>query len=256
MSLSADNALCRRIAYTRGHNFSIGMRTLPRARRAAVIAVYAFCRMADDFADEAGNPEESLTLWERELDRVYAGDPQTPVGRALAEAARRYPIPAESFRRLISGGRRDQVQHRYRTRQELMVYISEVAWTISELTLPIFGYTDPHAPELGRELATALQMTNIVRDVGEDARRGRIYLPIETLIRFGASEKDVLDRRPTEGLLRAIEYEAGVAREHFQRSVPLAGMVEPGARRAVKLFGTVYRRVLAGVLRDPCRSLR
>jgi phytoene synthase len=255
LTLAQDYRRCREIAFARGRNFSVGMRTLPRGKREATYAVYAFCRVADDFADESATPAEALDAWEEELGRVYGGRPRTAVGRALADAARRFPIPAEPFRRLIEGGRRDQRQGRYASRADLEVYISEVAWTISDLTLPIFGFSDPAAVERGRDLATALQLTNIVRDVGEDARRNRIYLPRETLIRFGASEEDVLKRRPTEGLLRAIEFEAARARENFARSRGLLPLLSRDSRRAVFLFAWVYGRVLSRVERDPATAL-
>lgn len=255
MSLAGDYRQCREIAFSRGKNFSVGMRALPRGKRGAAYAVYAFCRIADDYADESSTPEAALAAWEEELDRVYAGRPRSAVGRALADAAKRYPIPREPFRRLIEGGRRDQRQNRYATRADLDVYISEVAWTISDLTLPIFGYADPSALERGRDLATALQMTNILRDLGEDARRNRIYLPRETLIRFGASEEDVLKRRPAEGLLRAIEFEAAGARADFARSRALLPLLSRDSRRAVFLFGWVYGRVLSRVERDPATAL-
>jgi len=255
VTLAADYDRCRRIAARRGRNFSIGMRTLPRRKRDATFAVYAFCRIADDFADESDSPQEAIAAWERELDSVYGGTPRTAVGRALADAVGRYPIPRGPFQSLLEGGRRDQRQTRYATRADLMEYVAEVAWTISDLTLPIFGFSDPRAPALGRELATALQMTNIVRDVGEDAGRGRIYLPLETLVRFGATEADVLARQPTEAVLQSIEHEAAGARTAFARAASLPALLESDSRRAVRLFAFVYGRVLSRVERRPRFSL-
>lgn len=265
MSLAEDYGACRAIARSRGANFSIGLKLLPPGKRNAADAVYAFCRYADDIADEdavalaedrPASVLERLAVWEEELDRVYFGKPETPIGCALADAVRRYPIPAEPFRLLIQGGRVDQEKTRYRDERDFLSYCRLVAWTISDLTLPIFGFHDDRAREWGRELSTALQRTNVLRDVGEDAARGRIYLPADTCERHGVTEQELLERRPTTAFLELMREEIGKARAEFCRAERLIPAIAPDARVCVALLGGVYRAVLKKIERDPAVALR
>ena len=260
MSVAEDYAVCRRIARSRGANFSIGLRTLPPAKRKAAEAVYAFCRFADDIADEdavaraEGTPasvRDRLDAWEEELDRSYFGEPSTPIGRALAESARRYAIPAGPFRLLIEGGRRDQSKTLYETEEEFLDYCRLVAWTISDVTLPIFGYRDDRARDWGRELSTALQRTNVLRDVGEDASRGRVYLPRQSRERHGVSVNDLEQGRTSAGFLALIREEIAAARRGFRLAEPILSVIAADARLCVGLLGGVYLAVLDRIARRP-----
>lgn len=264
MTLAQDYAACQAIARSRGANFSIGLRLLPPGKRDAANAVYAFCRYADDIADEdavallEGRPAtvlERLAAWEEELDRVYFGEPETPIGRALADAARRYPIPADPFRLLIEGGRRDQEKTRYADEADFLSYCRLVAGTIADLTLPIFGFRDGRAREWGRELSTALQRTNVLRDVGEDASRGRIYLPADARERLGVTEEELLEKRPTPAFLALMREEIAKAREAFRRAERLVPTIAADARICVALLGGVYRAILKKIEKEPAVAL-
>ncbi len=264
MSLAEDYAACRQIARLRGANFSVGLRLLPPAKRSAADAVYAFCRFADDIADEdavarmEGGPAsvlDRLEAWEKELDRVYFGTPSTPIGRALADSVRRYPIPAEPFRLLIEGGRRDQSKTRYESEEEFLDYCRLVAWTIADLTLPIFGFREDRARRWGRELSTALQRTNVLRDVGEDAERGRIYLPRDAREQHGVREEDLRRRRATPGFLALMSEEIERTRGSFRRAEPILSAVDADARLCVGLLGGVYLAVLDRIARRPAVAL-
>jgi phytoene synthase len=257
MGLAEDYRACRRLARRRGANFSVGLRLLPTRKRGAADAVYAFCRYADDLADEeppgtaAGSALDRLDAWEEELDRAYSGRAKSAIGRALSDAVRRFPIPIGPFRLLIEGGRRDQGGSRVATEREFLDYCRLVAWTISDLTLPIFGFVDDRAREWGRALSTALQRTNVLRDVGEDARRGRVYLPGEALARHGVSEDDLAAGRFSEGLHALLAEGIRLAREDFARAEPLLRCVTADARICVALLGGVYRRVLERIAGFP-----
>lgn len=248
----------RALTHRAGANFSVGFRFLPRERRQAVYAAYAWCRLADDAVDEgdpAGAPER-LDAWERELDAVYEGVPASAAGVALAEALPRFPIPKEAFEGLLAGCRQDLAKTRYATFDELLGYCDLVASTISTISLAIFGgLGDPRAEARGRELATALQLTNIVRDVGEDVARGRIYLPLEDLGRFGVSEEDLLARQASPGFGALACFEARRALAFFRAAEPVKDLVDRECRFAVTMMGGIYAEVAREVLARPLDTL-
>src|SRR5882724_9281218 len=163
-------AFCRSIAHRYGSNFSVGFRFLPTIKRKAVYAAYAWCRWADDIADEPSDSAASvldrLASWQRELDATYAGNPSHPITLALSDALQHFAIPKSAFIALIDGCRQDMVKTRYATFEELLHYCDLVATSISDISLAIFGYRNERALEYGRNLATALQLTNVTRDVG------------------------------------------------------------------------------------------
>lgn len=257
----SDQAVVRRIAHTRGSNFSLGFRLLPAAKRAAVYAAYAACRIPDDIVDEAGADErpgaveERLDAWVAELEATYAGRPGTDATRALAAALEQFAIPKAALLGLVEGCRMDLLRQRYQTFAELERYCELVAVTISDISLSIFGVLDPAASRHGRNLAMALQLTNICRDVGEDVGRGRIYLPLDEMAAHGVAEKDVVNGRVDTPAYRALmASQCGRARSYFVAANPLPPCVEPDSRTAVRVMGGVYRRVLDRVAADPVRA--
>lgn len=257
----SEQAAVRHIAHTRGANFSLGFRLLPRAKRHAVYAAYAACRIPDDIVDEAGaaadpgEVERRLDAWTAELEATYAGQPSTPSTRALAKVLERVAIPKNALLGLVEGCRMDLRVKRYPTFGELERYCELVAVTISEISLAIFGALRAEAARHGRSLALALQLTNICRDVGEDAGRGRIYLPLAELQTFGVSESDVLAGRVHTTAYQALmAFECERARSYFVAANPLPGCIARDARAAVRVMGGVYRRVLDRVAADPVRA--
>ena len=237
---------CHNLTRRAGPNFSVGFRFLPRDKRRATEAAYAFCRYLDDQVDlpGAGNPEERLKEWEAELERTYAGRPTHPAGIALADALARYPIPKEAFEGLIAGCRMDLAKTRYETFSELVVYCDLVATTIRDITLAIFGARGEEAVRLGRSFSTALQLTNILRDVGEDLDRGRIYLPSEERERFGVTEESLSARRLTPEFAALMKFSADRARGYFREGMKILPLVDADARLATRLMGEVYLRLL------------
>jgi 15-cis-phytoene synthase len=251
-SLEEAYAYCRALTHRHGANFSVGFRFLPRRKREAVYAAYAFCRLADDIADDPGlDIRARLDRWEQELERCYAGEPRHLVTVALADALRDFDIPKRAFEDLIEGCRQDLVKSRYENFVELHEYCRLVAASISDISLAIFGYERESAIDHGRDLSTALQLTNVTRDVGDDLERDRIYLPREDLERFGVSEQDLAEGRRSEAMRELIRFQIARARDYFHRAEPLLGELSRDARFPVTLMGGIYATVLDEVAKDP-----
>jgi len=268
-------ALCRKIAHKHGANFSVGFRFLPRVKRRAVYAAYAFCRVADDIADEEAGWEEAaglngkalvsgatarrlqgLDAWQRELDAAYQGHPTHPITVALADALQHFAIPKSAFVALLDGCRQDMVKTRYETFAELLQYCDYVASSISDISLSIFGYRSEKALEYGRKLSTALQLTNVTRDIGDDVTRDRIYVPAEELRAAGVSERELLERVENDRVRRLIELQIARAERYFREAEPLLRELAFDARFPTLLMGGVYATVLAKLRKDPLIAIR
>lgn len=257
MNVDRAYAECRRIAHKHGANFSVGFRFLPRVKRRAVYAAYAWCRWADDIADEPGGDVTArLDAWQAELDACYAGTPSHPITIALSDALRHFAIPKSAFIALVDGCRQDMVKPRYGTFDELLQYCELVASSIADISLSIFGYRSDAALAYGRHLATALQLTNVTRDIGDDLARDRIYLPREDLDRFGISEADLFARRSDAAMRELIAFQIERAESYFRAAEPLLGELSFDARFPTILMGGVYATVLAKLRRDPLVVLR
>jgi phytoene synthase len=229
-----------------------------------VYAAYAFCRRADDIADEGeqraggGGREvlQRLDEWQREVDRCYAGSPSHPVTIALSDALRFFSIPKSAFEALIEGCRQDMIKTRYETFDQLLQYCALVASSISDISLAIFGYRTASAVDHGRSLATALQLTNVTRDIGDDLTRDRIYVPQEELQRFGVSQNDLFDRRESDSMRRLIEFQIDRAETYFRAAEPLLQELSFDARFPTLLMGGIYATVLHRLRRNPLIVLR
>ena len=261
MKIDAAYAECRAIAHKHGANFSVGFRFLPKRKRHAVYAAYAYCRVADDIADEEDAVSASLRMtrldaWQRELEAAYSGSPTHPITVALADALQHFDIPKSAFLALIEGCRQDMVKTRYETFGELLQYCELVASSISDISLAIFGYRSDSAIEHGRSLATALQLTNVTRDIGDDLGRDRIYLPAEELRRFGVSEEELFARADNDRMRRLIEFQIARAEGYFRDAEPLLHELDFDARFPTLLMGGVYATVLAKLREDPPLAIR
>ncbi|HVN88033.1 MAG TPA: presqualene diphosphate synthase HpnD [Candidatus Binatia bacterium] len=226
MNPHGDSALrqaydyCQQITRRSSSNFYYAFRLLPPDRRDALYAVYAFCRFVDDIADEDGrrDPATLLARWRDEVARVYDGSTQHPIGRALADAARRLPLERQHFLGLIRGVEMDLTRRRYATFEELYEYCYLVASTVGLLCIEIFGYHHASARDYAVDLGVAFQLTNILRDVMEDAQRGRIYLPLNDLHSFDCSESDLLSGHYTPHVGALMAFECGRARAYYLRA--------------------------------------
>ncbi len=257
MRTSAAYAYCRRLTRKYGPHFSVGFHFLPPVKREAIYAVYAFCRYTDDIVDEIQKqPLDSLLkTWEEELTRCYQQKPRHPITIALADAILRYPIPKEGFLGLIEGCRMDLHYNRYPTFKALLVYCNRVATTIRDLSLPIFGCGSSQGLLHGESLALGLQLTNIVRDVGEDLTRGRIYLPLDEIRESGSCETDLKNRVKNEAFLRLMTFQLTRIREYFNRALPLVQMVDKDSQLAVALMRNVYVALIDRIAAHPFEVL-
>ena len=221
-----------RLTRQSGTNFYYAFRLLPAEKRRAIYALYAFCRLVDDCVDEdGGGGEEGLRRWLAELHRAYAGRPETELGRELAEAVARFPIPRSAFEDVVAGCRMDLTTRRYATFADLRVYCERVASAVGLASIEIFGYSEPRTREYAVELGLALQLTNILRDVAADAARDRVYLPLEDLARFGVPAEELLAAVSDPGALRGTGLDRLLAFEADRARHALAVDAEVGEGR-------------------------
>lgn len=209
--------------------------------------MYAFCRTADDIADRVGPARERLDAidaWERKLVASYAGDACDPIFAAFADAARRFAIPIEPALDLLRGARLDVTVRRYATYDDLREYCYLVASTVGLLVMPVLGTLSADAARYGIALGRAMQMTNILRDVGEDARMGRIYLPAEDLRRFGCTEAAIASGTLDERFVALMRFEVERVRAMYREAEPGIALLARESRYTVRLALALYRAIL------------
>jgi 15-cis-phytoene synthase len=250
---------CQQKAAQSGSSFYYSFLFLPPERRRAITALYAFCREVDDAVDEpadAGVARAKLAWWRDEIARLYRGEAQHPVARALAPAARDFGVTQAALAEIMDGMEMDLTQSRYLDYAALRLYCHRVAGVVGTLAAGIFGYRDPRTLEYAERLGLAFQLTNIIRDVGEDARKSRIYLPMDEMQRFGVTAADVLNARQTEGFARLMEFEAGRARSCYAEALALLPREDRRAQRPGLVMAAIYRALLDEIARDGYRVLR
>ena len=251
---------CRELAKLEARNFYYGFILLPAAKRRAVYAAYAFARACDDIVDDDLGPEEKagrLAEYRRQLEQCLDGRPAGPVFLALADTISRYHIPPDYLRQLIDGVEMDLTVRRYRTFDELRRYCYGVASTVGLVCIEIFGYRDgQQARRHAEDLGIALQLTNILRDIREDARRDRIYIPAEELGRFGYSEADVLEGTCNDSFLELVRFEAQRARHYFASGRKLLPLLPRRSRACAAVLQGIYSQVLARIEAHPSDVLR
>lgn len=241
-----NNPVARVVRRARS-NFFWAFVFLDRPRREAIFAAYAFARHTDDLVDEAPSPkiaDENLLQWRRELQACYEGRATHPITIALAQTLSRFPIPKVYFDRLIEGVEMDLSHHRYPTFESLYAYCYRVASVVGLICIEIFGYKSPLTRDYAERLGIALQLTNIMRDVGEDAERGRIYLPQNELKRFGCSENDVLGRKQTEAFSNLMRFQAQRARRYYRGARMALPSTDRSSMFAAETMGRIYFRLL------------
>ncbi len=223
---------------------------LPAERRRALYSVYAFCRFIDDIADDetTGDAASLLARWREELDRVYGGAPTRAISRALADSAARFNIPRRWFEEVIAGVEMDLERKRYSTFDELRLYCYRVASAVGLICIEIFGYRNQQTRLYAENLGIAFQLTNILRDVSEDAARGRIYLPLEDLARFAVSEREILAATHSDRFERLMRFEAERAQSYYEqaeRALPAEDRPTLLAAEAMRLiYGAILRQIV------------
>lgn len=249
---------CRDKASASGSTFYYAFRFLPPARRSAITALYAYCREIDDAVDETSDRAiagAKLDWWQGEIERLFAGTPQHPVTRALAPHVGPFGLSRERLLLVLEGMRADLTQARFPDFAALARYCYLVAGAVGEMAASIFGATDAATFEYARQLGQALQLVNILRDVGEDARRGRIYLPLDDMVRHGVGVSDVLAGRYVEGFEPLMRFEAQRARTAFARALASLPAADYRAQRPGIIMGAIYSSLLEELARDGFRVL-
>jgi len=233
-------------------SFYYSFLVLPREKRDAIVAVWDFCRAVDDAVDEStdGGAERALEQWREEVGRLYApGDPATPQGRRLRLFVRRFKLPRAPFDDLIDGVAMDLVHQRYQTFESLRQYCLRVASAVGLICVEIFGYRDLHARDYAIDLGIALQLTNIIRDVATDLERGRVYIPLEDLTRFGCTEDDLRRGVMTDGLRELLAFQCARAREFYSRAERALPRADARRLIAARIMAAIYSELLRSIER-------
>jgi 15-cis-phytoene synthase len=241
-----------------GSSFYYAFLFLPRPRRAAITAFYAFCREVDDVVDEVSDPNVArtkLAWWRTEVAKSFRGQPEHPVMRALMPCAAEFGIEERQLQAVIEGCDMDLQQTRYLDFAALEKYCHYVAGIVGEVAARIFGQTRPETTQYAHKLGLAFQLTNIIRDVGEDAMRGRIYLPIDELQRFDVKASELLDRRYSDRFAALMKFQAGRARRCYDEALALLPDADRRAQKPGLMMASIYRALLAEIERDGFKVL-
>ncbi|MER2552411.1 MAG: presqualene diphosphate synthase HpnD [Thauera sp.] len=247
------HAYCQDKAAKSGSSFYYSFMFLPAERRQAITALYAFCREVDDVVDECHDlslAQTKLEWWRQEVGRIYGGAPTHPVGLALKDVLKGFRLPQEQLLEIIDGMAMDLSQTRYLDFKGLQLYCYRVASVVGLLAAEIFGYQDRQTLKYAHDLGLAFQLTNIIRDVGEDARRGRIYLPIEDLQRFDVPAKDLLEARYSDAFRELMAFQAERAEKFYDQAFAQLPAIDRKAQRPGLVMAAIYRTLLREIARD------
>ena len=249
---------CQKKAADSGSSFYYSFLFLPDNRRRAITALYAFCREVDDVVDECPDPQlaaTKLAWWRQAVAKLYAGAPDHPVTQALLPAVGEFSLPQEQLLEIIDGMEMDLQQTRYLDFKALSLYCYRVASVVGLLAAEIFGSQDRQTQKYAHDLGMAFQLTNIIRDVGEDARRGRVYLPIDELQRFDVPVADILNARQTDNFRRLMEFQIERAEEYYAQAMAALPAIDRKAQRPGLVMAAIYRTLLDEIKRDGCQVL-
>jgi phytoene synthase len=249
---------CQQKAASSGSSFYYSFMFLPPERRRAITALYAFCREVDDVVDECQDTQiaaTKLAWWRQELDRLYAGKPEHPVTQALQTVLPEFSLPQEQLLEIIDGMEMDLQQTRYLDFKALSLYCYRVASVVGLLAAEIFGYKDRGTQKYAHDLGMAFQLTNIIRDVGEDARRGRVYLPIDELKRFGVPVADILNSHYSDNFRKLMEFQIERAEHYYAQAMSELPDIDRKTQRPGLVMAAIYRTLLDEIKRDGCQVL-
>jgi phytoene synthase len=249
---------CQQKAAQSGSSFYYSFLFLPLNRRRAITALYAFCREVDDVVDECQDPQiaaTKLAWWRQELAKLYAGEPEHPVTRALLPVLAEFNLPQEQLLEIIDGMAMDLQQTRYLDFKALSLYCYRVAGVVGLLAAEIFGYQERKTQKYAHDLGMAFQLTNIIRDIGEDARRGRVYLPVDELKRFDVSVADILNARHSDNFRCLMEFQIERAEHYYEQAMSELPAADRKAQRPGLVMAGIYRTLLDEIKRDGCQVL-
>ena len=236
-----------------GSSFYYAFLFLPKDRRAAITAFYAFCREVDDVVDEVHDPHVArtkLAWWASEVAQAFAGQPHHPVMQALMPHVAAYGIEPRQLLAVIEGCRTDLDQNRYLDFAALQRYCHLVAGIVGEVSARIFGQADPQTTEYAHKLGLAFQLTNIIRDVGEDALRGRVYLPVSELQQFDVKAHEILNRKYSDRFTALMKFQADRAQQLYDQALALLPPTDRRSQKPGLMMASIYRTLLREIERD------
>jgi phytoene synthase len=250
---------CEDKARQSGSSFYYSFKFLPQNKRRAITALYAFCREVDDVVDECSDANvarTTLNWWRNEVASIYGGEPQHPVCQALVPIVKQFNLAREHLLEIIDGMEMDLNQPRYADFKSLQLYCYRVASVVGLLAAEIFGYTDRQTLKYAHDLGIALQLTNIIRDVGEDARRNRIYLPQDEMEQFGVTAEDIFKARETENFRKLMTFQIERARRYYRQALDHLPDVDRKAQRTGLIMAAIYHAILEKVVASGCHVLK
>lgn len=250
---------CQNKAAQSGSSFYYSFRFLPKPQREAIIALYAYCREVDDVVDECKDVDvakKKLDWWRGEVEQLFTGNPSHPVTKALAPHLKHFNLPKEYFLEILDGMGMDLEYDVYPTIKELSLYCYRVASVVGMLSIEIFGYTNRQTQKYAYELGMALQLTNIIRDVREDAMRGRVYLPQEDLKRFNVDMDELVQGTHSQKIVDLLKFESERARQHYKNAFELIPDADRYSQRSGLIMGEIYLALLNEIEADGFKVLQ
>jgi len=244
---------CQERTARSGSSFYYSFLFLPSERRRAIMAFYAFCREVDDVVDETSDSAVAavkLNWWRQEVERIAEGQPEHPVGQALQAAGKHFNIPKEFLLEIIDGMEMDLTQSRYLDFKSLQLYCYRVASVVGLIAAEIFGYQDRQTQKYAHDLGIAFQLTNIIRDIGEDARRGRIYIPMDELKQFNVPAADLLNAKYSDNFTALMRFQTERAEQYYQQALAHLPDIDRKAQRPGLIMAAIYRTVLDEIRRE------
>ena len=241
---------CQQKAASSGSSFYYRFMFLPPNRRRAITALYAFCREVDDVVDECQDLQiasTKLAWWRQEVAKLYAGKPEHPVTQALLPVIAEFAVPQEQLLEIIDGMEMDLQQSRYLDFKALSLYCYRVASVVGLLAAEIFGYQDRKTLKYAHDLGMAFQLTNIIRDIGEDARRGRIYIPMDELKQFNVPAADILNGKYSDNFTALMQFQYERAERYYEQALAQLPAVDRKSQRPGLIMAAIYRTLLAEI---------
>ena len=249
---------CQEKAASSGSSFYYSFLFLPPDQRKAITALYAFCREVDDIVDECSEPHIArvkLQWWRDAIRETFAGNPQHPVQIALSAPIKSFQLPMKHFLEIIDGMEMDLDHNRYATFDELYLYCYRAASVVGLLAARIFGYQDPAVLDYAENLGMAFQLTNIIRDVKEDAARNRIYIPQQELQQFGVKESDILESRVTDAMTDLLRFQSERAKQYYEKAFAFLPEQDRYSQRSGLIMAAIYLNTLQVIEQNNTRVL-
>ena len=244
---------CQDKAAKSGSSFYYSFLSLPDQKRDAIIAVYAFCREVDDIVDASGDPDiknTKLNWWQHEIDNLYESTAQHPITKALKPVIKQFNLPKEYFLEIIDGMKMDLNQNRYASFKELSLYCYRVASVVGLISAEIFGYQDRKTLKYANDLGMAFQLTNIMRDVYDDYKTNRIYLPQDELEKFGVTENDIKTQNQNEAFRNLMKFQAERANSYYDKAFAQLPDSDRFTQRAGIIMSSIYHALLTEIIND------